>query len=98
LTIIGTCDIIKHMRHYPLLDKGIDISGLEPVDFIIMVGIAFLAALVGWIFLGIYTAFVFVIALILSFVFIRSIKTNKFRGYFARRLMFRWIRRVHKIY
>ena len=98
MTKASICDIIKRMRHYPLLDKGIDISGLEPVDFIIMVGIAFLAAVIGWIFLGIYTAFVFVISLILSFVFIRSIKTNKFRGYFARRLMFRWIRRVHKIY
>jgi len=86
------------MRHYPLLDKGVDISGLEPVDFAFVVGIAFLSALIGWIFIGIYTTFIFVIALIVSFVIIRAVKTNKFRGYFARRFAFRWMRRFHKIY
>jgi len=86
------------MRHYPLLDKGVDISGLEPVDFAFVVAIAFLAALAGWIFIGIYTAFIFIIALMGSFVFIRAVKTNKFRGYFARRFAFRWMRRFHKIY
>jgi len=86
------------MRHYPLLDKGIDISGLEPVDFAIVVGIAFVFAVFGWIFIGIYTSFIFVISLMVSFVIIRAFKTNKFRGYFARRLAFRWMRRFHKIY
>jgi len=86
------------MRHYPLLDKGIDISGLEPVDFAFVVGIAFLSALIGWVFIGIYTAFIFIIAILCSFIFIRAVKTNKFRGYFARRFAFRWMRRFHKIY
>jgi len=86
------------MRHYPLLDKGIDISGLEPVDFAFVVGIAFLFAFIGWIFIGVYTAFIFVISLIGSFVVVRAVKTNKFRGYFARRFAFRWLRRYHKIY
>jgi len=86
------------MRHYPLLDKGIDISGLEPVDFAIVVGMAFLSGVIGWISIGIYTAFVFVIAMIASFILVRSVKTNKFRGYFVRRIVFRWMRRFHKIY
>jgi len=86
------------MIHYPLLDIGIDISGLEPVDFAVVVGIAFLSAVIGWILIGIYAAFIFVIALMASFVVIRAVKTNKFRGYFARRFAFRWMRRFHKIY
>ena len=86
------------MRHYPLLDKGVDISGLEPVDFAVVVGVAFVSGLIGWILIGIYSAFIFVITLIGSFVFIRAVKTNKFRGYFARRFAFRWLRRFHKIY
>jgi len=86
------------MRHYPLLDKGVDISGLEPVDFAVVVGIAFVFAAIGWFFIGIYTAFVFVIAMIGSFIFVRAVKTNKFRGYFVRRIVFRWLRRYHKIY
>jgi Flp pilus assembly protein TadB len=86
------------MKHYPLLDKGVDISGLEPVDFAFVVAIAFIAAVIGWIFIGIYTAFIFIIALIVSFVIIRAVKTNKYRGYFARRFAFRWMRRYHKIY
>jgi len=86
------------MRHYPLLDKGIDISGLEPVDFSIVVGMGFLSGVIGWIFIGIYTSFIFVITMIISFVTVRSVKTNKFRGYFVRRIVFRWLRRFHKIY
>ena len=86
------------MKHYPLLDKGIDISGLEPVDFAFVVGIAFFSAIVGWILIGIYTAFIFVISLIGSFILIKAVKTNKFRGYFARRFAFRWLRKYHKIY
>jgi len=81
-----------------LLDKGIDISGLEPIDFVFVVGVAFLFTLIGWIFIGIYTAFIFVISLIGSFIVLRAVKTNKFKGYFIRRLTFRWLRRFHKIY
>jgi len=86
------------MRHYPLLDKGIDISGLEPIDFTFVVGVAFLSTLIGWMFIGIYTAFIFVMSLIGSFIFLRAVKTNKFKGYFIRRFTFRWLRRFHKIY
>ena len=86
------------MRHYPLLDKGVDISGLEPMDFAFVVVIAFLSAIIGWIFIGVYTAFIFVISLIVSFIVVRAVKTNKFKGYFIRRLTFRWLRRYHKIY
>jgi len=86
------------MRHYPLLDKGVDISGLEPMDFAFVVVIAFLSAIIGWIFIGVYTAFIFVISLIVSFIFVRAVKTNKFKGYLIRRLTFRWLRRYHKIY
>jgi len=86
------------MKHYPLLDKGVDISGLEPIDFAFVVAIAFVFAFIAWLLIGFYASFIFVIALMVSFVIIRAVKTNKFRGYFARRLAFRWLRRFHKVY
>jgi len=86
------------MKHYPLLDKGVDISGLEPIDFAFVVAIAFVFAFIAWLLIGFYASFIFVIALMVSFVIIRAIKTNKFRGYFARRFAFRWMRKYHKVY
>ncbi len=86
------------MRHYPLLDKGIDISGLEPMDLAIIVGVAFVFALIGYFFLGMYTAFVFITVLIVAFALIRKFKSNKYRGYIARKIFYWYLRRHHKIY
>ena len=86
------------MKHYPLLDKGVNISVLEPFDFVVMVGVSFIVALIAFIFIHMYAVFVLVAALIVSFVVMRKVKSNKNNGYIARKVMFKLLRRNHKIY
>jgi len=86
------------LKHYPLLDKGADISGLEPFDFILMIGISFLVSLIAFLFIHIYAAFILVLSFAVSFIVIRKMKTNKAKGYIARQLFFKYFRRYHKIY
>lgn len=86
------------MKHYPLLDQGIDISGLEPIDLAIVIGISVIFALIGFIFIGMYTSFIFLVVMIATFSLIRKLKSNKNRGYIARQIIYRYMRKYHKIY
>ncbi len=85
-------------RHYPLLDKGVNVSGLEIFDLALMVGSFLLVLVLSFPILKNYCIFAAVPTAMFMFVFLRRKKTGKNSGYIARKIMFKYLRRYHKIY
>jgi hypothetical protein len=75
------------MRHYPYLDKDLDVAGLEFVDVAIITAISIVSLFIGLFFFNmIIGVFLFVGSFILLYIRIRKLKQNKERGYLVRKI------------
>jgi Ca2+-dependent lipid-binding protein len=75
------------MKHYPYLDKDLDIAGLEFADIAIILGVSITLLIIGlFMFNMIVGFFLFVGSFIILYIRIRKMKQNKERGYLVRRI------------
>jgi type IV conjugative transfer system protein TraL len=75
------------MKHYPYLDKDLDIAGLEFTDVMIIIAVSVTLFFVGlFLFNMIVGFFLFVGSFIILYIRIRKMKQNKERGYLVRRM------------
>ncbi|MBX0311424.1 MAG: hypothetical protein JHC31_06560 [Sulfurihydrogenibium sp.] len=75
------------MKHYPYLDKDLDIAGLEFVDVAIILAISIAFLFIGLFFFNMIVGFfLFVSSFLILYIHIRRLKQNKERGYLVRRI------------
>jgi len=75
------------MKHYPYLDKDLDIAGLEFIDVVIITAISIVLLFVGLFFFNmIISILLFVGSFIVLYIYIRRLKQNKERGYLVRKI------------
>jgi len=75
------------MKHYPYLDKDLDIAGLESVDVVIIAAVSIAFLFIGlFLFNAIIGIFLFVVSFIILYIRIRKLKQNKERGYLVRKI------------
>lgn len=75
------------MKHYPYLDKELDVAGIEAVDAVIVVALSIVMLIVGvLVFNVIVGLFLFVMSLLILYIRVRRLKQNKERGYIARKI------------
>jgi hypothetical protein len=75
------------MKHYPYLDKELDIAGIEAIDAAVIVAISIVLLVIGlFAFNLIVGLFLFVSTLVILYVYMRRLKQNKERGYIARKI------------
>lgn len=75
------------MKHYPYLDKELDVAGIEVIDAAIVVVISVVMLIIGvFIFNFIIGLFLFVTSLLILYIYVRRLKQNKERGYIARKI------------
>jgi hypothetical protein len=75
------------MKHYPYLDKDLDIAGLEFVDVAIITAISVILLFTGlFLFNMIVGFFLFISSFIILYIHIRRLKQNKERGYLVRKI------------
>jgi small-conductance mechanosensitive channel len=75
------------MKHYPYLDKDLDIAGLEAVDVVVITAISIVFLFIGFfLFNVIIGILLFVVSFLILYVRIRKLKQNKERGYLVRKI------------
>lgn len=75
------------MKHYPYLDKELDIAGIEVIDAAVIVAVSIVMLIIGvLIFNFIVGLFLFVASLLILYIYARRLKQNKERGYIARKI------------
>jgi hypothetical protein len=75
------------MKHYPYLDKDLDIAGLEFIDVAIIVAVSIVFLFIGlFLFNVIVGIFLFVASFLILYIRIRKLKQNKERGYLVRKI------------
>jgi hypothetical protein len=75
------------MKHYPYLDKDLDIAGLEFVDIAIILSVSLIFLFAGlFLFNLIVGIFLFVVSFLILYIRIRKLKQNKERGYLVRKI------------
>jgi len=86
------------MKHYPYLDKELDVAGLEVIDAAIVVVLGVIMLVVGVIFFNVVVGlFLFVGTLLFLYIRMRRLKQNKERGYIARKIA-KFLRSSDEIY
>jgi hypothetical protein len=77
----------RNIKHYPYLDKDLDIAGLEFTDVAIITGISVILLFIGlFLFNMIAGVFLFVGSFVILYIRIRKLKQNKEKGYLVRRI------------
>jgi type IV conjugative transfer system protein TraL len=75
------------MKHYPYLDKDLDIAGLEFIDVAIIFAVSIVLLFVGLFMFNMVVGFLlFVSSFVILYIHIRRLKQNKERGYLVRRI------------
>lgn len=90
------------MRHFPFLDKEIDIAGLEPFEIGVVFVVPFLAGIVLFLLVPIgklMIVFIMFAVSVFLYVVIRRKKSDKQKGWLYREFVYKWLgRNVKKIY
>lgn len=88
------------LKHYPFLDKEIDIAGLEPFEIVLVVAFPFFTGLIAFIFSPFKIPVVVGIVLSIGFlyIYVRKRKSSKAKGYTYREVVYNILSGYTKIY
>ena len=87
-------------KHYPYLDKEIDIAGLEPFEILIFVVAPIIVGALLFIILPFKIPVVFAtfISIVIIYVLVRRKKSGKNKGYVYREFLYKYLPHTKKIY
>lgn len=92
--------VLMDLKHYPFLDKEIDVAGLEPFEIALIIALPFLLGLVLFIFSPFKVPVVVGIVLSVGglYVYVRKKKSSKAKGYTYREVVYNLLNGYKKIY
>ena len=90
---------MKEYKHYPFLDKEVDIAGLEPFE-LLLIAFPLIAGIVLFIISPIKIPIVFTAfaGVAFMYIFVRKKKSGKNKGYMYREVIYNYTISIKKIY